>query len=168
MSALSNISHAVLFGDSGEAHAQVVNNSYYMVYTQHGEPACCLRQSRCLVAGCCKPPLHAVRHEWLASLGIDMEALTQSGRGFALSEMNLKFWRPLRSRQRFRGTAKVARMSAARLVVEQQLLLLPDDTTGRSPDTVGGSAVCLLFCPLWLRVKPLVGCCRLCWMLSAP
>ncbi len=82
-----------------------------------------------------------------------MEALAQSGRAFALSEMNLKFWHPLRSRQRFRGTAKVARMGAARLVVEQQLLLLPDGTTGSSSETVGGSAVFSLFCPLWLKVQ---------------
>ena len=112
--------------------------------------------------------LPAVRHQWLASLGIDMKALTRSGRAFALSEMTLKFRQPLQSRQRFRGTAKVARMSAARLVVEQQLLLLPDGTTESCSETVGGSAVCSLFCPLWLRFKALVGCCRLCWMLFAP
>ena len=80
-----------------------------------------------------------------------MEALTQSGRAFALSEMTLKFRHPLRSRQRFRGTAKVVRMSAARVVVEQQLLLLPDGATESSPETVGGSAVCSLLCPLRLK-----------------
>lgn len=41
------------------------------------------------------------------------------------AELNMKYLRPLRSGDHFRGTCRVVKATAARLVFEQQLWLLP-------------------------------------------
>ncbi|KAG2425138.1 hypothetical protein HXX76_013892 [Chlamydomonas incerta] len=76
----------------------VVNNAVYSSYFQHG------------------------RHEALAMLGHDVDAYARDGTPLALSQLNIAFRAPLRSRDRFRVTVAVAKVTAARLVLNQRIL----------------------------------------------
>lgn len=44
---------------------------------------------------------------------------------YCIAELNMRYIRPLRSGDRFRGSCRVVKATAARLVFEQQLWLLP-------------------------------------------
>lgn len=46
------------------------------------------------------------------------------------AELNMRYLRPLRSGDRFRGTCRVTKATGARLVFEQQLWLLPARSSG--------------------------------------
>ncbi|PNW83747.1 hypothetical protein CHLRE_04g213761v5 [Chlamydomonas reinhardtii] len=82
----------------------VVNNAVYSSYFQHG------------------------RHEALAMLGHDVDAYARDGTPLALSQLNIAFRAPLRSRDKFRVTVAVAKVTAARLVLQQRIFRqLPGD-----------------------------------------
>lgn len=79
----------------------VVNNAIFANYLQH------------------------VRHEFLTHVGVSADAVARQGDALAISELNMRYLRPLRSGDRFRGTCRVVKATAARLVFEQQLWLQP-------------------------------------------
>ena len=69
----------------------VVNNAVYASYLQH------------------------CRHEFLAARGVDADLIARSGAALALSSLNMEFRRPLRSRDRFRASLALAKMTGARV-----------------------------------------------------
>lgn len=66
-----------------------------------------------------------MRHEFLLHVGIAADTVARTGDAFALSELSMRYIRPLRSSDRFRGCCRVAKCTAARAVFEQQIWLLP-------------------------------------------
>ncbi|KAG2483547.1 hypothetical protein HYH03_017601 [Edaphochlamys debaryana] len=76
----------------------VVNNAVYSSFFQHG------------------------RHEAFAALGHDVDEYARAGTPLALSQLNIAFKAPLRSRDRFRVTVTVSKVSGARLVLHQRVL----------------------------------------------
>ena len=59
--------------------------------------------------------LQHCRHEFLAARGVDADLNARSGAALALSSLNMEFRRPLRSRDRFRASLALAKMTGARV-----------------------------------------------------
>lgn len=76
----------------------VVNNAVYSSYFQHA------------------------RHEAFAVLGHEVDDFARKGNPLALSSMVIAFRAPLRTRDRFRVTVSVAKISGARCVMHQRIL----------------------------------------------
>eukprot|EP00899_Mesostigma_viride_P001353 jgi/Mesvir1/11218/Mv03066-RA.1 len=81
----------------------VVNNAIFASYLQHA------------------------RHEFLHSVGISADGVARSGKALALSDLTLSFKRPLVSRDRFRCTLHLEKMTGARIVFRQQIHLCEED-----------------------------------------
>ena len=77
----------------------------------------------------------AVRHEWLIAQGNPAQRYLDDGTALALSEISLQFLAPLRSRDTFLATVEVSRVSAARIVVSQQIICQPMQS--QQPPKVG-------------------------------
>jgi len=81
----------------------VVNNAVYLNYLEH------------------------TRHEFLIAIGIDAAQVAREGRSLALHRIEVTFHRPLRSRERFRISARVAELRGARVVLSQSIVLIPSE-----------------------------------------
>ncbi|PRW56227.1 long-chain acyl- thioesterase -like [Chlorella sorokiniana] len=79
----------------------VINNAVYANYLQH------------------------VRHEFLLHVGVSADTIARTGDALALSELHMRYIKPLRSGDHFRGTCRVSKATGVRLVFEQQIWRLP-------------------------------------------
>ena len=75
----------------------VVNNAVYLRYLEHA------------------------RHGFLIALGMDAAQVARSGRSLALSEIHVAYRTPLRSRDAFTVTARIAAVSGARVTFAQAI-----------------------------------------------
>jgi len=72
--------------------------------------------------------LELARAELLAQVGVDTAAVARGGRALALSELLLKFRRPLVSGDAFQVRTHIAELTGVRAVFAQQVLRMPDET----------------------------------------
>lgn len=117
----------------------VVNNAVYLNYLQHGthQPAqhvsacpastprlCVLKHvCSCLTGKICI----AVREEWMHYIGFNSGEFARAGNALALSECNVKYMRPLRTRDLFNSLAWVTKVSATSFHLYQELVKVEED-----------------------------------------
>lgn len=82
----------------------VVNNAVYLHYLEHA------------------------RHRWLESVGLDFAALHAEGIDLVAVRIEIDYRRPLRSRDRFVVRSRLHREGRLRIVIDQELRLLPGET----------------------------------------
>ncbi|CAN6249656.1 unnamed protein product [Urochloa humidicola] len=70
--------------------------------------------------------LHSGRDMMLEHLGISVDYWTSTGNAMALSELNLKYFAPLRSGDRFVVKVKPLQIRGVRIIVEHMIEALPD------------------------------------------
>ncbi|XP_025825384.1 acyl-acyl carrier protein thioesterase ATL4, chloroplastic-like [Panicum hallii] len=70
--------------------------------------------------------LHSGRDVVLEKLGISVDYWTSTGNAMALSELNLKYYAPLRSGDRFVVKVKPVQIKGVRMIVEHMIETLPE------------------------------------------
>ncbi|CAN6249657.1 unnamed protein product [Urochloa humidicola] len=70
--------------------------------------------------------LHSGRDVVLEQLGISVDYWTSTGNAMALSELNLKYFAPLRSGDKFVVKVKPVQIKGVRMIVEHMIETLPD------------------------------------------
>ncbi|CAD6260057.1 unnamed protein product [Miscanthus lutarioriparius] len=70
--------------------------------------------------------LHSGRDVLLEKLGISVDYWTSTGKAMALFELNLKYFAPLRSGDRFVVKVKPVQIKGVRMIVEHKIEALPD------------------------------------------
>ena len=69
----------------------------------------------------------AVREEWMHHIGFNSGEFAKSGNALALSECNVKYMRPLRTRDMFNSRAWVTKVSATSFHLYQELVKIEQD-----------------------------------------
>ena len=105
----------------------VVNNAVYLNYLEHA------------------------RHQFLNEIGIAPAAVAQSGSALALSEINVRYQSPLRSRESFRVEVRVREIRGARVVFSQRIV-----ASGADRPVLEARAVAVFLDPAGrpLRMRP--------------
>uniref|UniRef100_A0A0E0KTN3 Thioesterase domain-containing protein n=1 Tax=Oryza punctata TaxID=4537 RepID=A0A0E0KTN3_ORYPU len=70
--------------------------------------------------------IHSGRDIFLENVGVGVDYWTSTGNALALSELNLKFYTPLRKDDRFVVRMKVVQIKGVRIIVEHLIETLPD------------------------------------------
>ncbi|KAG8065649.1 hypothetical protein GUJ93_ZPchr0004g39581 [Zizania palustris] len=70
--------------------------------------------------------IHSGRDVFLQNVGIGVEYWTSTGNALALSELNLKFFTPLRKGDRFVVKLRVVQIKGVRIIVDHLIETLPD------------------------------------------
>ncbi|EAY95101.1 hypothetical protein OsI_16917 [Oryza sativa Indica Group] len=70
--------------------------------------------------------IHSGRDVFLENVGVGVDYWTSTGNALALSELNLKFYTPLRKDDRFVVRMKVVKIKGVRIIVEHLIETLPD------------------------------------------
>nr|CAB3485347.1 unnamed protein product [Digitaria exilis] len=70
--------------------------------------------------------LHSGRDVLLEKMGISVDYWTSTGNAMAVSELNLKYFAPLKSGDRFVVKVKPVQIKGVRIVVEHMIETLPD------------------------------------------
>ncbi|DBA89581.1 TPA: hypothetical protein ACH3X2_004482 [Trebouxia sp. C0005] len=99
----------------------VVNNAVYLNYLQH------------------------VREEWMHYIGFNSGEFARAGNALALSECNVKYTRPLRTRDTFNSKAWVTKVSATSFHLYQELVKVEEDEQA-CKEEVALSATCIVVC----------------------
>lgn len=119
----------------------VVNNAVYLNYLQHGTswtPSCstglCMLCKHCTSVGAetymqllIGKTCFAVREEWMHYIGFNSGEFARAGNALALSECNVKYMRPLRTRDLFNSLAWVTKVSATSFHLYQELVKVEED-----------------------------------------
>lgn len=86
----------------------------------------------------------AVRHEFLEYLGLDADDVARKGNALALSQLDMKFRAPLRSKDIVRGTVMTSKVTGARIIMDQELYRLPreGETNQQVTDMVSTLIMC--------------------------
>lgn len=99
----------------------VVNNAVYLNYLQH------------------------VREEWMHYIGFNSGEFARAGNALALSECNVKYMRPLRTRDMFNSMAWVTKVSATSFHLYQELVKIEEDEHA-CKEEVALAATCIVVC----------------------
>uniref|UniRef100_A0ACD5ZK16 Uncharacterized protein n=1 Tax=Avena sativa TaxID=4498 RepID=A0ACD5ZK16_AVESA len=70
--------------------------------------------------------MEKAREKMITDLGISTASIACTGNAMALSELNLKYFTPLRSGDRFAVRVRVVQIKGARILVEHFIETLPD------------------------------------------
>ncbi|WVZ55761.1 hypothetical protein U9M48_006383 [Paspalum notatum var. saurae] len=70
--------------------------------------------------------LHSARDVLLEKMGISVDYWTSTGNAMAILELNLKYYAPLRSGDRFVVKVKIVQIKGVRIIVEHRIETLPD------------------------------------------
>ena len=110
-----------------------ITSSMVQYKGQRAESASCSRPANCgiPVQSAVQLPngqhVFAVREEWMHYIGFNSGDFARAGNALALSECNVKYMRPLRTRDVFNSLAWVTKVSATSFHLYQELVKVEED-----------------------------------------